>query len=164
MAVQNWKGSTGVVEPNSMSSHKTASKKILNHISGSIAAQSPAEPCWAEWSCRGTPGFCCRVPSSRWGLQGFSPQWNAGGWGPLGLVCSSVEVRTPCCGAAVGSPHCCAVSSRMSFTEPGHPRAPRQRLLPSIPAQRRVGCRDGLAVMYLLQLPSLFPEEEKIDE
>lgn len=52
----------------------------------------------------------------------------------------------------------------MSFTEPGHPRAPRQRPLPSIPAQRRVGCRDGLAVMYLLQLPSLFPEEEKIDE
>lgn len=80
MAVQNWKGSTGVVEPNSMSSHKTASKKILNHISGSIAAQSPAELCWAEWSWREPPGFCCRVPSSRWGLQGFSPQWNAGGW------------------------------------------------------------------------------------
>lgn len=37
------------------------------------------------------------------------------------------------------------------------------RSLPLAPC-RLGGCEDDLAVIYLLQLPSLFPEEEKIDE
>lgn len=113
---------------------------------------------------QGNPWVLLMCSQFQMGAEGLQSTMECRRLGPLGLVCSSVEVCTLCCGAAVGSPHCCAVSSRMSFTEPGHPRAPRQRPLPSIPAQRRVGCRDGLAVMYLLQLPSLFPEEEKIDE